>query len=248
MASCKKSICFASSAVINNFREYFSVGDRSERLGNSLDLFEKAVFIAYTEKSHRALSYRYDNILIYLFYMPKFFSAKSLKYILFPLRFIYSSTLIMYALRKHRVCLTQAEDWLSALFALPCKLINRKVLLFLQGEFRENSVLSLGQSFIFRSIDVIICVNHGLAKQVTDRGARRVLVIPNGVDITYYRPAKQSRRSLLGLNHKFVVLYAGRLSFEKGVDFLPKILSAAKNAIPSVHLLVVGDEQAQKAS
>lgn len=242
----KKSICFISSAVIDDFREYFRVGDRLARLENSLNLFEKVVFIAYTQKSYRTLSCKHRGAMIYLFYLPRFFAAKWSKYILFPLRFIYSSMLLMYISIKHRILLIQAEDWLCALSALPCKLINRKVLMFLQGEFEENSVLSFAQYFIFRGVDVIVCVNRKLARRMIEGGARKVLVIPNGVDTTHFRPVRHSQRRALGLNHKFVVLYAGRLSYEKGVDFLPVILSMAKNAIPNIHLLIVGDGSLRK--
>jgi glycosyltransferase involved in cell wall biosynthesis len=241
MTTLKKSICFTSAAVIDDIHEYFHIGDRLARLENSLNLFEKVIFVAYTQKSHKTLSYKRKDSTIYLFYLPKFFASKRLKYTLFPLRLIYSSMLLMYISIKHGTCLIQAEDWLCTFFALPCKLINRKILMFLQGEFEDNSVTSFAQSFIFRSVDVIVCVNRKLARKIIERGARTVLVIPNGVDITRFRPLRLSQRRTFGLNNKFVVLYAGRLSYEKGVDFLPATLSIAKNAISTIHLLIAGE-------
>ena len=72
----------------------------------------------------------------------------------------------------------------------------------------------------------------------------------NGVDIRYFSdlPDRQSTRESLGLaKDDLMVLYAGRLSPEKGCLLLPTILQSLVERVPSVRLTILGEGMLQSS-
>lgn len=64
---------------------------------------------------------------------------------------------------------------------------------------------------------------------------------------TQFKPVTPNKESIFGLpNHCPVLLYAGRLSKEKGVLELPLIYQQVKQSIPEVKMVIVGKGSAQK--
>lgn len=80
-------------------------------------------------------------------------------------------------------------------------------------------------ALVLRRARVVICVSNALAKAVRQAGAPRVVVIPNGIHVPE-RVAEESEPP-----H---VLFAGRLSPEKGID---ELVAATRG----LNVVVVGD-------
>lgn len=83
--------------------------------------------------------------------------------------------------------------------------------------------------------------------QETGASSDCVVVIPHGVDTDRFRPVPGARRSLgipLGAD---VVLYAGRLSHEKGVDELLRAAARLVRERPWLHLYIAGDGPARES-
>lgn len=83
-----------------------------------------------------------------------------------------------------------------------------------------------------------------VARSLSSRVGREVLVIPNGVavrDIAATRNAREDARRALGLQNSFVILFLGRVTKDKGVlnllDAFDVVLSSQKT---SARLLLVG--------
>jgi glycosyltransferase involved in cell wall biosynthesis len=70
-----------------------------------------------------------------------------------------------------------------------------------------------------------------------------VAVLHNGVNLDQFRPSEEQRasmRSKLGLRNEPVVLYIGRVCFQKGTDILVDAYAHLRTAIPNARLLVAG--------
>jgi glycosyltransferase involved in cell wall biosynthesis len=98
-----------------------------------------------------------------------------------------------------------------------------------------------------RRVDRVLAVSEDTASRWEEVGLRaeRTSVVLTGIDMSYFVPgSSQSRlvtRQNLGLEpDAFVVLYAGRISREKGIDVLVRACRLVQEEIPDLHLVVVG--------
>ncbi len=98
------------------------------------------------------------------------------------------------------------------------------------GVLRNQTLIRLSlwlERFLYRRADRVIVNSPGYVAHVTERGARRVELVPNGADPDMFDPANGGLefKSANHLEDKFVVLYAGAhgLSNDLGV-----VLEAAK--------------------
>ncbi|MBM3151318.1 MAG: glycosyltransferase family 4 protein [Chloroflexi bacterium] len=104
------------------------------------------------------------------------------------------------------------------------------------------------ERFLYRRADRLVVNSPGFISHVTERGARRVDLVPNGADPEMFEPADSgaSFRARNLVADKFVVLYAGAhgLSNDLGV-----VLEAARLLAdrPAVRFVFVGDGK-EKAS
>jgi glycosyltransferase involved in cell wall biosynthesis len=73
-------------------------------------------------------------------------------------------------------------------------------------------------------------------------GSSRIVIIPNGVDTQKFTPKMEETnlKQELGLAKKRIVLFAGQLETEKGVQYLIKAMAIVKNHERNAHLLIVG--------
>lgn len=99
---------------------------------------------------------------------------------------------------------------------------------------------------LYRWSDPLATLSVAVAPAVADRhlaaravSARKVRVIPNGVDTSLFRPDPDLRlrvRARLGLGQEFVWLAAGRLMWKKGYETLLRALAQ----VPGCLLLIAG--------
>ncbi len=83
------------------------------------------------------------------------------------------------------------------------------------------------ERFLYRRANQVIVNSPGFISHVTDRGAARVNLVPNGTDTVMFNPGVDGTafRHSLDLNTKFVVLYAGAHGLSND---LGTVLRAAK--------------------
>ncbi|MBI4615750.1 MAG: glycosyltransferase family 4 protein [Planctomycetes bacterium] len=94
---------------------------------------------------------------------------------------------------------------------------------------------------VLASCDGLVAITRGLARSLAESGAdpRRILVLPDGVDLAPFRglPSREEARRNLGLDpSRPTVVYAGHLYPWKGIDTL--VLAAPR--VPEALFLVVG--------
>jgi len=107
------------------------------------------------------------------------------------------------------------------------------------------------ERFLYRHADRVMVNSPGYVAHVTERGAKRVELVPNGADPEMFDPADDGAafRSANQLEHKFVVLYAGAhgMSNDLGV-----VLDAAKllqdaTATSEITVIFLGDGKEKSA-
>jgi glycosyltransferase involved in cell wall biosynthesis len=96
-----------------------------------------------------------------------------------------------------------------------------------------------------RRCDVFVVVAESMASYYRDAvgvAARRVRVIPNGIDVRRFQPTdRASARARLGLPPGPLFGTAGRLFPEKRPQDLLEALARVRRTVPDAHLVFVGD-------
>ncbi len=101
------------------------------------------------------------------------------------------------------------------------------------------------ETWVFRNADAVTCICEGLRGDILARGvaAQRVTVIPNAVDtahFTYGAPRDAALAAALGLDHKRVLGFLGSFYAYEGLELLVEALPRMLQALPDLHLLLVG--------
>jgi len=97
-----------------------------------------------------------------------------------------------------------------------------------------------------RSAKLVVVTTPRLKEMVINRGVRpeNVIVSPNYVDEELFSPdvdGKWVRQQLSIPSHEKMIIYMGRLSYEKGVNVLVKAFSIIQNNVYNAKLVIVGD-------
>ncbi len=131
---------------------------------------------------------------------------------------------------------------LQALFV--AKILRKPVVITVHGTYAARGrMLEAVQRFYLKTIGRIIfslahriiCLTGSDAKEIVSLGVprRKIVIIPNGVDIDWYKPRRKS-----GKNE--IVLWAGRLVPEKGIQHLLKAWSLVIKQKPDAKLYLAG--------
>ena len=100
------------------------------------------------------------------------------------------------------------------------------------------------EQWFARGINKIVCVSESVAEHCRrhDFPAHKLVVIPNGVDLSRFQNVTPADLSSLGVPPgKRALLYVGRLDRQKGLDDLLRALPGVFEQLPEHHLLLVGE-------
>jgi glycosyltransferase involved in cell wall biosynthesis len=116
------------------------------------------------------------------------------------------------------------------------------------GELTNHRAISLAtklEEMCYRRASQVVVVTRGLYDRLVQRGvsAEKLCIIPNGANIDLFifnQNGRERIRSELGLERKFIAIYAGIHGLAQGLE---TILEAAKilQSTPEIHILLVGD-------
>ena len=99
---------------------------------------------------------------------------------------------------------------------------------------------------VFRMADVVTAPTQELVAELSSYGLDNVVLMPNGIDFSKFDIPEGGKRGVSEFNalHKLkgrkVLLYAGRVSFEKKVDTLLEAFSIVEGKFPDCSLVIVG--------
>lgn len=139
--------------------------------------------------------------------------------------------------------------------------LGKPVIAQAHGAGTTGDVSTLGRSWLrglrrrlLMKVDRYVALTGQIRRELLEFGLdeRRVLSIPNGVDLDMFRPWPGDRRALrieLGLSEKDkVVTFVGRLTPMKRVDLLVRALGRIRPSVPEARLVIVGDGPVQSAA
>ncbi len=119
------------------------------------------------------------------------------------------------------------------------------------GDVKRHRRTPWGRLFLHAAFkaDRLVTVNRTMRHELDSAGfpPDRIEEIPNSVDLAHYRPPadREKCRRRLGIDNRRVVLYAGRLAREKGVDFLVRAFARLDLPEP-VQLYILGSGPEKK--
>lgn len=95
--------------------------------------------------------------------------------------------------------------------------------------------------------DVVIAPSNFAKDYLVKRGLRkRIIVISNGVDTKTFSPRNTNKKKELKLNKEKIILYVGRLSYEKNIVTLIKSLKILVKNDKNIRLIIVGGGPQEK--
>jgi glycosyltransferase involved in cell wall biosynthesis len=132
----------------------------------------------------------------------------------------------------------------AARLGIPCIVEVNSPLLYEQREYRKLVLADQAAQIereVFSRADVLAVVSENLCGYVAERGAKRTLVLPNGVDGTRFNPEVAAQRLGKDGNQPFVIGFSGGLKAWHGLRDLCEAFRALCEGDEGYRLLVVGD-------
>jgi PEP-CTERM/exosortase A-associated glycosyltransferase len=112
-----------------------------------------------------------------------------------------------------------------------------------KGSLRYRIVRAL-ETFLFRRVDAAVTICEAMRRDLLGRGvpAARLHVVPNGVDVEWFRPSPypSAERERLGLNEGLVFGFIGSFNRYEGLRFLLDTAPDLARRIPGARVLLVG--------
>jgi glycosyltransferase involved in cell wall biosynthesis/predicted metal-dependent phosphoesterase TrpH len=114
------------------------------------------------------------------------------------------------------------------------------------GDESLLATLEAGLRWFYGAVDEVRVATPHYARLLRERGYRtdRVALFPHGLDTGLFAPregASKRLRHRTGLPAGFTLLYAGRISEDKGIGFLLQVYRELARRLPAVNLILAGD-------
>ena len=115
----------------------------------------------------------------------------------------------------------------------------------LQSLFKR--ILEIWFSYFYKRGDIIVTPSYFASQILRKYTHKPIRVVSNGIDLEKFDERKVSLEEMrafgkkYSLNGFFVLLYVGRLSYEKNINYLLKIMQNLKKKKGGVKLLLVGE-------
>lgn len=109
--------------------------------------------------------------------------------------------------------------------------------------WRKREIAESLQQFIIRKSDLVTCASRNLERYVRKLGYENAIHLPNGVDTERFHPIEmQYAKTVVNMpKNAKIVLYAGRLESDSGVDVLIKAFSRLiRRTRQKIFLVILG--------
>lgn len=108
----------------------------------------------------------------------------------------------------------------------------------------KNLFRRVGASILFRTLDKVICVSEGILSNL-----HQLKVIGESKSLCIYNPVLDQHINALAtedVEYEDYFICVGRLHFQKGYDLLIKAVTQAKQAAPSLKVIIIGNGPDEK--
>lgn len=102
------------------------------------------------------------------------------------------------------------------------------------GNAFDRFIFSWKERLLMRSANGIASVSRALAELRKSQGFKNVAIIPNGVDVRLFSPAREK------VPHSPTLVYMGSLVEFYGIDLVLNALPAVRKRIPDIRFLIIG--------
>ena len=112
----------------------------------------------------------------------------------------------------------------------------------LMPEEMSQGILQAYMPSFCSAVDLVVAPSAGMEKVLRQLNVTsNIEVIPNGVDLKNFYEAKPLSRAEFGYKENDILLvYTGRIAVEKNIPFLLRSFAGIAQALPNVHLLLIG--------
>jgi 1,2-diacylglycerol 3-alpha-glucosyltransferase len=109
-------------------------------------------------------------------------------------------------------------------------------------EEMSQGILQAYMPSFCNSVQLVVAPSIGMEKVLRQLNVTcHVEVIPNGVDLKNFNQIEPLSRAEFGYKEGDILLvYAGRIALEKNIPFLLKSFAGIAQALPNIHLLLIG--------
>ncbi len=219
-------------------------GYKNPPLGLTVERNEAGIKIlrtwVYLTKGRRSFAHRLANFLSFAFSALRAWGRVGQVDVVLvetPPIFLSFTGSLFAALRRARKVVYFVDPWVS--FAIEHGYLRQDSLMAKLARWLERCSLQHSDLVVVPTPGVMAtCLElHGLKRNHVD-------LVMNGVDVDFFRPDPDSRAQLrrhLGLEDKFVVVYAGTHSIQANLDVLVGLAKRLQKVDPDVMVLLIGD-------
>ena len=166
-----------------------------------------------------------------------------------PINFFSTLRKIIRVVRDENIEIICTQDYKSDFFGLLARLVLKiPIVAVFHGRTSESARMHLYESIddhLLRYFDRVIAVSHESGKKLARIGVKplRMRVIPNGIDadLSTDEVFSDIRREFSLDDSDPLVIFAGRLSKEKGLDVLMEAAARVVESFPSGRFMILGD-------
>jgi colanic acid biosynthesis glycosyl transferase WcaI len=116
------------------------------------------------------------------------------------------------------------------------------------GELKNQKAITLAtklEEMCYRRAFQVVVVTHGIYDRLVQRGisTEKLYFIPNGSNtdlFTFSQIGRERIRGEMGLEHKFIAIYAGIHGLAQGLETIVETARLLQS-LPEVHILLIGD-------
>lgn len=141
----------------------------------------------------------------------------------------------------------EAYHYASFIAALVSKIRGKKFVFTQWETIKEHPIYTARFRWLFKKIaikyaDKIIAVNKRAKDCILYQGAKKnqVVVIPCGIDVKKFNPRTKNLKNKLKLKNKIVIVFVGRVGYDKGMQYLLKVFLKLEKEFKNIHLLIAG--------
>lgn len=91
------------------------------------------------------------------------------------------------------------------------------------------------EKYVVTRADLLVCVNHSLRNLRKAQGAKRIIVVPNGVDYTFFLKAQSKKQ------HPPTLIFVGWLQEYQGIDFSIRCMPEMMDTFGNLRYLILGE-------
>ena len=125
---------------------------------------------------------------------------------------------------------------------------NRYTHYFLKGKIVTPKMMEKATKIFANRIDHLIAPTKRVEKELRSYGVKApISVVPSGIDVEKFRRTEPGiLRENLAIRNDPILLFVGRLSREKSVDFLLQMFKEVLKKAPNAHFVLIGEGSDKK--